>query len=136
MTEADGGGASTRSRPPRSRALDLRAIRRASSLIAELGAELDGKLMDEQRPDERMRLLRETTNRITRAANDGIQAYVRANRSLTAELARSRVDSAQAVEARGQLAAARRELLRVLEIAGRRYPTAVDGAERPSSESL
>jgi hypothetical protein len=115
-------------RPSRSRALDLRTIREASSLIAELGAELDRKLLHEGRPEERLRMLRETTNRITRAANDGVQAYVRATRSLTAEQAGPRAHAASAAKTRRELSAARDELLRVLDVAGRRYPSAeVDG---------
>ena len=49
---------------------DLGVVQHASATILELGAALDAQLLKEQRPSERMRMLRETTNRIIRTAND------------------------------------------------------------------
>jgi hypothetical protein len=113
-------------RPPGRRSLiraaDLLAIQRASTSIIELGAELDDRLSTETRPPERLRLLRETTYRITRTANDAVLAYQRASRSLTAALARPHAEEAAASAERARLHAARAELLRVIDIASRRYP--------------
>lgn len=108
------------------RAKDLGAVRDASSRITELGARLEEQLRSEQRPDERLRMLREATNHITRTANDAIQAYRRASRGVSEELARPDGDVAAARKMRSQLAAARRDMLRVLDVARQRYPWAED----------
>lgn len=122
-----------RSRVPRTRATamerDLLLVQQASLLIAELGDELDGRLKTETRPGERLRYVREATNRITRIANDAIQAYGRARRSLDVEAERS-PDSAAALAARRRLADARLEVLAALEKAGSRYPWVSEPANR------
>jgi putative heme degradation protein len=114
---------------------DLGEVQQASATILELGAALDARLLKEHRPAERMRLLRETTNRITRTANDAIQAYSRASRAVTAELARPNTNSAAAKQMRRRLDAARREVLAALQIASRRYPPAEapDGTDTPET---
>jgi hypothetical protein len=101
---------------------DLAIVQRASAVITELGRDLDSQLAAEPRPTERMRMLRETTNRITRTANDAIQAYRRASRAVAAELERPKANHAAASDMSVRLEAARREMLRVLEVAGSRYP--------------
>lgn len=68
-------------------------------------------------------MLRETTNRITRTANDAVHAYRRASRAIEIELAKPNGDGDAAREMRGLLNDARGEVLRVLEIAGGRYST-------------
>lgn len=104
------------------RTADLRVVQRASVLIGELGAEFDARLIHESRPRERLWMLREFTNRITRTANDAINAYQRASRTLSVELARPNADVAAAHAMRAQLHAARGELLMVLDNARHRYP--------------
>lgn len=101
---------------------DLRMVQRASVIITELGRDLDRQLTVERRPEERLRMLRETTNRITRTANDAVHAYRRASRAVDIELAKANGDTAAAREMRIRLNDARAEVLRVLEIAGGRYP--------------
>src|SRR5437868_15527240 len=75
---------------------DLGVVQQASATILELGAALDAQLLKEQRPTERMRMLRETTNRIARTANDAAQAHSRASRAITAELERPNPNPAPA----------------------------------------
>lgn len=101
---------------------DLLVIHRACSLIDELGADLDARLKAEPRATERLRLLRTTTNRITRTANDAIQAYRRARRAVDAELERSHGSAEGALAVRTGLQSARLDLLRALRVAGLRYP--------------
>lgn len=125
-------------RVPRTRATaierDLLLVQRASVLIAELGDDLDRKLSAETRETERLRCLREATNRITRTANDAIQAYRRARRSLDVEAAKDR-DSGATREALDRLSAARRDVLAALEKAGSRYPTLSDLPGQPEEAS-
>lgn len=125
-------------RPPARRSLvraaDLRVLQRASASIRELGAELDARLDREARPHERLRLLRETTYRITRTANDAVLAYQRASRAVVAELARPNADEAAALAVRTELHAARAELLAVLDVAAQRYPPRVAHATRPDAD--
>ena len=102
---------------------DLRVVQHASLLITDLGTDLDRQLADEQRPAERLRMLRETTNRIVRAANDAVNAYARASRAVNAERARPHGNIAAADEMRILLDAARLDVLGVLEIASQRYPS-------------
>lgn len=102
----------------------LLVVQRATALIGELGAELDRKLAVEPRPAERLRLLRETTNRITRAANDAIEAYRIAQRGLTTNPEGSDWGDSGALATPAQFRAARLELLSALEVASRRYPPA------------
>jgi hypothetical protein len=116
------------------RTKDLQLVQRASATILELGAALDARLLNERRPAERLRMLRETTNRITRTANDAIQAYGRASRAVTAELQRPNTDPAAAQEMRQRLDAARTEVMAALQVASLRYPsadtaTAIEGEE-------
>jgi hypothetical protein len=103
---------------------DLLVIQRAIALIDDLGSDLDRQLVAEPRPTERIRLLRETTNRITRTANDAVHAYARARRAINAQLARGdgSGNAEAALAMRAELHAARLELLHALEVAGRRYP--------------
>jgi predicted nucleic acid-binding Zn-ribbon protein len=107
---------------------DLLVVQRASTHIRELGHDLDQQLEREPRPSERLRLLRETTNRIVRTANDAVHAYRRASRSLQNELERGDPHVAAATEMMRQLQAARAELLSVIDAANRRYPSAADDA--------
>jgi len=101
---------------------DLGVVQHASGTILELGAALDAQLLKEQRPAERMRMLRETTNRIIRTANDAAQAYSRASRAITAELERPNLDPGPAEAMRRRLDAARLAVMAALEEASRRYP--------------
>jgi hypothetical protein len=112
---------------------DLGVVQHASGTILELGAALDAQLLREQRPAERMRMLRETTNRIIRTANDAAQAYGRASRAVTAELQRPNVDPAPAKAMRLRLDAARLAVMSALEVASKRYPP-LDGANPLSGE--
>ena len=106
-----------------SRHADLSVIQHASQLVTDLGVQLDRQLETENRPSERMRMLREMTNRITRAANDAVTAYARSKRALKTELERADAD-VKAVDALSErLEGARNELLKALEVASRRYPT-------------
>ncbi len=100
---------------------DIGLVERTSRLIAELGRQLDRDLETERRPAYRLRMLRETTNRITRAANDAVQAYARASRAIRAELERPGADVETANAMRSRLVAGRREVLRALELAQQRY---------------
>jgi hypothetical protein len=109
-------------------------MRRAVELIEDLGADLDRRLPAETRASERLRLLRETTNRITRAANDAIQAYGRGRRTVTSELAREGHRGEVALRTQMELQTARADLLRAIEKARQRYPWA-DADEGGSSSS-
>lgn len=73
-------------------------------------------------------MLRETTNRIIRTANDAVHAYRRAIRAVDIERARPDADVAAANEMHAHLDAARLEVLRVLELAKKRYPWADEGS--------
>lgn len=103
---------------------DLRAIRHATSRIEELSAQLDQELAREARPDEQLRLLRQTTSQITRTANDAIQAYRRLTEGLRVESERGDTDPAEAARTGKAIADARSEMLSALEVASRRYPWA------------
>jgi hypothetical protein len=110
---------------------DLSVVRYSGALIVDLDSELDRLLLSEQRPIERVRLLRETTNRITRAANDAVQAYRRASRAVRLELQRPDADVEAATATRARLDRARSDVLAALEVAKRRYPPAGE-MDRPS----
>jgi hypothetical protein len=99
-------------------------IQQASALIEELGSTLDAQLGEQPRQSERLRLLREATNRITRAANDAIRAYGKGQRLVGSEMQRGDAHAADAAAMERKLRDARLELLRVLESASRRYPWA------------
>jgi len=114
---------------------DVALLQRASATILELGTALDARLLNERRPAERLRMLRETTNRITRTANDAIQAYGRASRAVAAELERPDTDPAAAREMRRRLDAARAELMAALQVASRRYPPPGEASELPAEET-
>jgi hypothetical protein len=103
---------------------DLRVIRRATTRIEEVSAALDRQLQAELRPDEQVRLLRQATSQITRAANDAIQAYRRVTEGLQAETQRSDTDPSEAARMTETLATARSEMLEALDVASRRYPWA------------
>jgi hypothetical protein len=103
---------------------DLRVIRRATTRIEEVSAALDRQLQAEPRPDEQVRLLRQATSQITRAANDAIQAYRRVTDGLEQERQRSETDPSEAARMAQSLATARSEMLEALDVASRRYPWA------------
>lgn len=103
---------------------DLRVIRRATTRIEEVSAALDRQLQAELRPDEQVRLLRQATSQITRAANDAIQAYRRVTEGLQAETQRSDTDPSEAARMAQTLSTARSEMLEALDVASRRYPWA------------
>src|SRR5438552_15919840 len=90
---------------------DLGVVQQASTTILELGAALDDRLLKENRPSERMRMLRDTTNRIIRPANDAAQAYSRASRAIVAELERPDTDPGAARRLRRRLDAAHRGVM-------------------------
>lgn len=100
---------------------DVRVVERAHASILDLSASLDRRLLAEGSPAERLRLLRETTNQITRTANDAIQAYRRASAAVDVELQIARGDAQLARKMRQRLGRARGDLLGVLEVASRRY---------------
>jgi hypothetical protein len=100
---------------------DVRAVQRASASIVDIGSALDRRQRDERRPAERLRMLREATNQITRTANDAIQAYRRASATVHAELALPEGDHEAARAMRLELEAGRSELLRVLDVTSGRY---------------
>ena len=112
-------------RPPNTRLgrreSDLLLLQRAPAAIADLTATLDRRLADERRPAERMRMLREATNQITRTANDAIQAYRRARAAVNAELAMSDGDWAHARRMSADLDATRSEVLLALDATRHRY---------------
>jgi hypothetical protein len=97
-------------------------------MLEDTARTLDRRLADEQRPEERMRMLREATNQITRAANDAIQAYRRARASVSAELEMPNGDHAHAKRMAADLDVARAEVLAALETANKRYPSGGDSA--------
>ncbi len=103
---------------------DLLLLQRAGLLITELGEDLDGQLEHEARPSERLRFVRETTVRITRTANDAIQAYRRTRRVLDASVAGTTGDGQEFAAIRTRLSIDRRALLAVLDKAAARYPEA------------
>jgi hypothetical protein len=106
------------------RRADVTLVQRAAETIATLGEDLDRRLQGESRPAERLRMIRETTNQITRLANDAIHAYGRASRAVRAEEQRPESDQMAAREMRARLDEARADMLAVLEVAGRRYKSA------------
>ncbi len=127
------GGSSTPQRLAR-RADDLAIVRKSSHLINDLGTELDRRLLGERRTKERMQMLRETTNRITRVANDAVLAYQRTSRTLRDELARADGDKVAAARMRKRLEAARADVLHALDLARQRYPEVTgetDAADKP-----
>lgn len=116
------------------RRADVLLVQRASQTIETLGEDLDRRLQRESRPAERMRMIRETTNQITRVANDAIQAYGRASRAVKAEEQRADSDLAAAREMRTRLDEARAAVLAVLDVASRRYQPAPDAAAEETAE--
>ena len=114
---------------------DLRVIRRATTRIEEVSAALDRQLLAELRPDEQVRLLRQATSQITRAANDAIQAYRRVTEGLQAESQRSDTDPSEAERMAQTLASARSEMLTALDVASRRYPWAKPWREAEDAPS-
>jgi hypothetical protein len=103
------------------RRADVTLVQRAAETIATLGEDLDRRLQGESRPAERLRMIRETTNQITRVANDAIHAYGRASRAVRAEEMREEPDLSAAREMRTRLDEARAAVLEVLDVAKRRY---------------
>jgi hypothetical protein len=101
-------------------------VETASTRISEFGVDLDRELSAESRPGERLRLLRESTNRITRTANDAIDAYRRAKLILNRESMKPGAELVAVDELASRLFAARLELLDVLALAGTRYPSETD----------
>lgn len=106
------------------RAGDLRVVQRATASIVDLNESFDRAMRNEPRPDERLRMLRETTNQITRAANDAIQAYRRTRAAVHAELQMAGGDREQARQMQLLLDGGRADILRVLELTSHRYPWA------------
>ncbi len=115
-------------RPPNTRLgrrePDLLLIQQTPAAIADFTRTLDQRLEAEMRPEEQMRMLREATNQITRAANDAIQAYRRARASISAELEMPNGDHAHARRMSADLDVARTDLLAALKQANERYPSA------------
>jgi hypothetical protein len=101
-------------------------VETASVHILELGVDLDRALNAESRPTERLRMLRESTNRITRTANDAIDAYRKAKLRVDKESMKPGMDSDAIEDLVSRLSAARLELLRVLAVAAKRYPSESD----------
>ena len=119
---------------------DLEIVESASATIADLGVELDRHLAKEHRPSERMRMLREATNRITRTANDAVHAYRRASRAIKVELERPDANVETAERMRTRLDEARAKVLTALAVANERYPQvetdgAADEPSTPTEES-
>ena len=114
---------------------DLEIVENASTTIADLGVELDRHLAKERRPSERMRMLREATNRITRTANDAVHAYRRASRAIKTELERpdANVETAEAMRTR--LDEARAKVLEALAVANERYSQDEGTEAAPSGDS-
>lgn len=116
---------------------DLQLVQRASTTIVEIETSLNWLLVREVRPAERLRMLREATNRITRTANDAIQAYRRVKPALAIEMERPDGNTDRARSMLHLLHAARSEMLATLEDASRHYglgPTAVGaGPSRPDA---
>lgn len=106
---------------------DLSVIQESGALIVELDADLDRRLLKERRPKERLRMLRETTNRITRAANDAVHAYRRASRAVRLELERPDANVEAATATRTRLHKARSDVLAALAVVKRRYPARRQG---------
>jgi hypothetical protein len=103
------------------RLADVRTVQHATAVIEDLNVDLERRLANEARPSERLRMLRETTNQVTRAANDAIQAYRRARATVDAELELPHADLEGAREMRLVLERARTDVLTALEITSRRY---------------
>jgi len=103
---------------------DLLLIQQTPAAIADFTRTLDQRLANEERPEERLRMLREATNQITRQANDAIQAYRRARASVSAELEMPNGDWAHAKRMAADLDLARADVLVALERANERYPSA------------
>ncbi len=106
------------------RRADVAMVQRASAEIEAMGTDLDRRLLGETRPAERLRMVRETTNQITRLANDAINAYARASRAVRTEEERGHADQTPAREMRRRLDEARAAMLAVLDVASRRYEPA------------
>jgi len=114
---------------------DLEIVESASTTIADLGVELDRHLAREQRPSERMRMLREATNRITRTANDAVHAYRRASRAIKTELERPDANVETAELMRTRLDEARARVLEALAVANERYPQVENDAASAAPSS-
>jgi hypothetical protein len=113
-------------------AYELLEVQRATLLINDLGSDLDRQVSSEMRETERLRMLREATNRITRTANDAIRAYARGQRAITTQLARTDENAEALLAMRASLQSARLDLLRALRLADRRYPWADPAASNPA----
>jgi hypothetical protein len=121
------------------RRADLRTVQHVAARIEAFNATLDAQIAATTRPEERLLRLRDATNQITRAANDAIQAYRRVASSIREELAAEHGDKAAAEVMQRHLQRARADMIRVLEVASRRYPWAApwrpdepDVADAPS----
>lgn len=112
---------------------ELLEVQRAVLLIEDLGSDLDRRLVLEEREPERLRLLREATNRITRTANDAIRAYAKGQRAIKAQLARTDDDAEAVLAMQASLQGARLDLLRALRHAERRYPWGSPATPRPTA---
>ena len=123
MVVSSAGSLPRMSTPLKMRHADVLIVERAAVEIATLGNDLDRRLETEGRPPERLRMIRETTNQITRVANDAINAYGRVSRAIKAEEGRAQPDLVAAGAMRSRLDAARAAVLEVLERAKGRYET-------------
>jgi hypothetical protein len=122
------------------RRADLRTVQHVAARIEAFNATLDAQIAAATRPEERLLRLRDATNQITRAANDAIQAYRRVASSIRDELAAEHGAKGEAEKMQRDLQRARADMLRVLEVASRRYPWAApwrpdeaEGTEGPPS---
>lgn len=111
---------------------DLLLLENAALLIVELGERLDRELEREARPSERLRFVREATVRITRTANDAIQAYRRTRRLLDASAAGPTGDPRELTAMQTRLSAHRLALLAVLDTAKARYPEVTADSDIPA----
>lgn len=100
---------------------EIRVVQEASASIIELGETLDRRLVGETRESERLRMLRETTNQVTRTANDAVQAYARLRSALSVEMERPEGDHETAHEMQRLLLEARGNVLDALEALKRRH---------------
>ena len=118
------------------RRADLRLVQRAAADVRALNTSLDERLAAAEREEDRMRLLREATYQITRAANDGIQAYRRVSETVRRELEMDKGDRSGAEHMNAILQEAKADLLGALDESSRRYPWAPPwrGGEEPGEE--
>ena len=106
-------------------------MERATKRIEELERILERQLGANVRDGEQLIHLRQATGQITRAANDGIQAYRRVAAALKAEAGEADADADELAQATRVLADARARLMTALDVASRRYPWATKAVPPP-----